>query len=47
MESIKSDRSYLETNLKTLKAVFGAAAVKKTIILLTKAEAVLDDNPMH
>ena len=29
-----------------LKTVFGAVAPKKTIILITKAEALLDDSKM-
>lgn len=46
VQSAKADRIYIERNLLILKAVFGAAAPKRTIILVTKAEDVLDDSPM-
>ena len=46
VQSAKADRTYIERNLLILKAVFGDAAPRRTIILVTKAEDVLDDSPM-
>ena len=36
-----SDRSYVEHNLKVLTDVYGPAAPKRTVILITKGEDVL------
>ena len=46
VQSAKADRTYIERNLLILKAVFGDAAPRRTIILVTKAEDSLDDSPM-
>ena len=47
VESLESDRSYLEKNLIALQTVFGKEACKKTIILLTKGEALLDNSKIN
>ena len=44
VQSAESDRSYVESALNTLKTVFGEAAPKKAIILVTKAECLLDNS---
>lgn len=36
-----SDRSYVEYNLKILEDVYGSAAPKRTVILITKGEDIL------
>lgn len=45
LQSATSDRDYIERNLVVLKTVFGEAAPKKAIILVTKAEDLLNDGP--
>ena len=47
VQSAESDRSYVESALNTLKTVFGEAAPKKAIILVTKAEALLSDEKQN
>jgi len=42
VQSAEANRSYITLNLKLLKTVYGEAAVKKTIIFITKGEINID-----
>jgi len=42
VQSAEANRSYIASNLKLLRTVYGEAAVKKTIIFITKGESILD-----